>query len=546
MRRASNLAALDPLHLSVLWQRLIAIADEAASTLLRTAFSTVVRDANDYICMLLDRDGQAVVENSISIPAFTGALPKTMRHILARFPAAAWEPGDVVITNDPWIGTGHLPDFTVVSPIFHRGKLIGFAGSVAHMADVGGALWSADTTELYEEGLRIPISKLYRAGRIDETLLGVLRANVRVPDVVLGDLHAEIAANRTMAHRLIELIEEEGLDDLAPVSRAIQERAEAAMRRAITALPDGIYVSSCEIDGFDAPLTLRLAATIKGSEIAFDYTGTSPQQSRAINCAPTNTFAMTAHPLKSLLDPDTPRNDGSYRPVQVSAPEGSLLNPRFPAPVNARHLTFLHFASLVFQALADVIPDKVTAESGAPFIQVVFAGRNQHGEPFVYVPCDSPGMGARASKDGLSATPYPNNTGGAPIEVVEASSALMFWEKSLVPDSGGPGKTRGGLGVQLVAEILGSEPVKISVLGDRTRFPARGLRGGRNGLNSAILLNGVAIPNKGRRVLQPGDRLLFRMAGGGGCGDPRERARTMVAHDLAEGYISAEGARGYE
>lgn len=537
--------ASDSLHLPVLWDRLVAVADEAAMALVRTAFSTILRDANDYACMLLDRTGHAVAENSWAIPAFIGCLPHTMRHILRRFPKETWLPGDVVITNDPWIASGHLPDFTVVSPIFHRGGLFGFAGSVAHHADVGGVLWSAGTREIFEEGLRVPITRLYRGGEADATLVDVLTSNVRVPEQILGDLHAQIAADDVIARRVPELAEEEGISDLGQVAHAIQARAESAMRQGIEMIRGGTYRSTCELDGCEGPLTLCLTITVDGSDITLDYAGSSPQQPRALNVPLNNTFAHSAYALKCALDPHTPRNEGSYRPIRVQAPEGSLVNPRFPAPVNARHLTFLHFASVIFQALAPVIPERVTAESGAPFAQAIFSGTDDRGERFVYASFDSAGMGARPTKDGLSATPFPNNTGGAPVEVVEATTPLLFWEKALVADSGGAGRTRGGLGTQMVVETLSPQDIMLSVLADRIDHPARGMLGGQPGLCAAVLRNGTPINPKGISRLGPGDRLLVRNAGGGGYGPPEARARSDVQADLEHGYITPEGARSY-
>ncbi|MBM3526243.1 MAG: hydantoinase B/oxoprolinase family protein, partial [Alphaproteobacteria bacterium] len=462
----------DPLQLPVLWGRLIAIVDESAAVLVRAAFSSIIREANDYTCMLLDRDGGAIADNSFAVPAFIGCVSGTMRHALAKFPHATWRPGDVVITNDPWIATGHLPDFTVIAPIFRNDRLVGFAASVAHLSDCGGALWSADTTELYEEGIRIPLQHLYHAGQPNAPLFELLRANIRVPELVIGDIEAMIAANRITAERTLALMSEEGLPDLVAVSRGLQARAETAMRRAIATLPEGRYESHVEIDGWDAPLTLRLSVTIANASIALDYAGTSPEQRRAINVPINNTFAMNAYVLKCLLDPTTPRNEGTYRPITVTAPSRSLVNAQFPAPVNARHLTFLHFASCVMQALAPVLPNRVIGESGNPFTQVVFSGRDLAGDPFVYASFDSAGMGARAARDGLSATPYPNNTGGAPVEIAEATSALLIHEKALIPDSGGAGRHRGGLGTRMRVELHGQSPATISVLGDRITHPA--------------------------------------------------------------------------
>ena len=531
----------DPLYLPILLGRLRAVADEAATTLVRTAFSTILHEANDYACMLLDHTGQTVVENTWAIPAFICCAPQTVGHMLRRFPAASWQPGDVVITNDPWIGSGHLPDFTVVSPVFHGDRHVGFAATVAHHVDVGGVLSSAETGEIFEEGLRIPISRLYRAGRLNDELLDVIRANVRLPEQLVGDLQAQIAANRTIIDRTGELLASERLGDLASLAAAMQSQAEGAMRRAIDGIPDGAYRSRRELDGFDHPLVLDLELTVRGSEMRLDYAGTSPQQPRALNVPFTITNAHSAYAIKCLLDPDTPRNEGSYRPITVSAPVGSLLNPVFPAAVNARHLTFLYISPLIFEALAPAIPDRVIAESGTPFMHVVYSGTDDRGVPFIHVSFDSAGMGARPNKDGLSATPFPNNTGGAPVELVEAATPLLFHEKRLVPDSGGLGRFRGGLGTQLVVEALCTSPVLVSVMGDRTRNAPRGLFGGRGGSCASVLRNGEPVSPKARTILRAGDRLLIRNAGGGGYGPASARDPAEAQRDLEYGYVTHAG-----
>ncbi len=542
----SAAAAGDAMELAVLWGRLVAVADEAAATLVRTAFSTTLREANDYVCMLLDAGGLAIADNSTAAPSFVGTLPLTLRHVLAKYPPGTWRPGDVVITNDPWLASGHLPDVTLLAPIFHRGRLAAFAASMAHHADVGGLLWSADTAEIFEEGLRIPICRLYREGVRNDALYEVLETNVRVPGQVLGDLAAQLAALDTLGRGLAEVVEDAGLDDLTPVAAAMQRRAEEAMREAIRAIPPGRYAAEVEMDGFERPLVIRLAIEVAGSEMRLDYAGTSRQVSRAINVPLNNTFSHSAYALKAILDPRTPRNDGSYRPISVTAPDACLLNARFPAAVNARHVTFLFLSAAIFQALAPVMPDRVIAECGSPQMQLTYYGIDREGEPFIYVPFDAPGMGARPTKDGLSATPYAHNTGGASVEVVENMAPLLVWRKALVPDSGGPGRFRGGLGQELLVENRAPGPLMVSAIGDRVDHPARGILGGRPGKPAALLRGGTTPMNtKGRSLLQPGERILVRTAGGGGYGPPEAREAWRVAADVHSGLVTLEGTRDY-
>lgn len=533
------------LDVPLLAARLTAAVDEAAGLLVRTAFSTIIRDANDYVCMLMDAEGNALCENATAIPAFTGCLPITTAHLLGRWPADQLHPGDAFITNDPWIGTGHLYDVCVLVPIFAEGRCIGFAGSVAHMADIGGVTWGVDSRSIYEEGLRIPLSTLRRGGEPNRELIDLIRSNVRVPNEVLGDITALVNSNDVVAERVTAILKEEKLEDLTEVSEGICRSSEAAMRAVIADIPDGVYRSAVEIDGFNVPLTIGCSIEIRGSDIVVDYSDSSPAQEFAINVPLNNTFAMTAYVLKCLLDPLTARNQGTYRPLKVTAKPGTLLNAIDPAPVNARHLTFLHLASPIMQAMSGAIPENVIAESGSPFIQVVFNGLNARNQPYAHPTFDAPGMGARSHSDGLSATPFPNNTGGAPIEVVERYTGLRYLYKRLVPDSGGPGRYRGGLGSEIAVKVEGDTAVDCSILGDRVRNPASGVLGGGPGAPAMVELNGSSLPSKCRVRLHKGHILTIRNGGGGGYGDPRTRPAEAIARDREQGLVTEKGCLAY-
>lgn len=322
--------ALDPVGLEIIWRRLLAIADEAATTLVRTSFSPIVRESNDYSCVVFDAEGRAIAENTLGIPSFNAVMSRTLAHMLRWRPVHAWRPGDVSITNDPWMASGHLPDMTVLAPVFVGDCLLAWVGSIAHMVDIGGTLWSADTRDVFEEGFRIPPMLLLEAGRPNEHLLSLLRANVRLPEQVTGDVMAQVAAGETAARRLRELVAELGVSDLGGLSRTVCERAEGAMRRAIAAVPDGVYRSALDTDGTpDEPVHLEAAITVRGDEIEVDYAGTSGEVRHSLNTVFNYTEAYTCYPLKCALDPLTPRNEGSYRPIRVRAPEGSILNPHF-------------------------------------------------------------------------------------------------------------------------------------------------------------------------------------------------------------------------
>ncbi|GGG36694.1 hydantoinase [Caldovatus sediminis] len=546
MSGADTDEGFDPITLEIYWSRLISIADEAAAALLRTAFSTIVRESNDFATVLMDRNGDSVSENTGGIASFSCILPRTTKAFLAAFPPETWRPGDCVITNDPWLATGHLPDFTTVSPIFHRGRLVGFAGSIAHSPDVGGALWSADCREVFEEGIRVPPMRLLREGRRNEELVGLLRANVRVPDQVMGDLEAQVTANQVCAARVAEFLEDAGLDDLQALSRALGARADRAMRRAIAALPDGTWRATIEADGFDEHVTrIACAVTVAGERMLIDFAGTSPQVDRGINCVMNYTHAYAVYPVKCALDPFTPRNEGSYRAIEVTAPEGSILNPRFPAPCSARQLTGHLLAGAIYKALSTVIPDRVIAEcGGAPTMRCLFSGLDRNGDRFSQILFASGGMGASPHRDGLPTTAFPTNAGAGSIEAFESVAPLVVWKKELRPDSGGPGRFRGGLGQEAEIEVRAPGPLRLSLLSDRRDHPASGILGGAPGAPAEITISDGTRPHpKSRTTIRPGARLTMRYAGGGGYGDPRERDPAALREDVRNGYVSPAAAR---
>jgi N-methylhydantoinase B len=536
----------DPVTLEIYWSRLISIADESAAALLRTSFSTIVRESNDFGTVLMDANGDSLSENTGGIPSFSGILPRTLKHFLARFPKETWKPGDCVITNDPWLATGHLPDITMAMPIFHDGVLVGFSGSIAHSPDIGGSLWSADCRELFEEGIRIPPAKFLVEGEPNALLEEMILSNVRVPDQVLGDLNAQVTANRVCGRRLSEFLGDSGLADLTGLSRALQQRAEAAMRRAIEAVPDGVYRAGLDADGFDADEThIECAIRIIDSDLEIDYTGTSPQINRGLNTVMNYTYAYSAYPIKCALDPATPRNEGSYRPIAVTAPEGCILNPRYPAPCNARQLTGHLLAGAIYKALAEVIPERVIADSGsAPSMRAVFNGVDRQGNPFSQILFASGGVGACPHKDGLSTTAFPTNAGAGSIEAFESISPLVVWKKEFRTDSGGAGRYRGGLGQECEIEVRSDKPLQISLLSDRWYHPAQGVLGGLEGATSSIEFNDGTVPHqKSRTSIDPGLRLHMRFAGGGGYGEPRSRDKQLILDDIKNGYISEAAAR---
>lgn len=536
----------DPVALQVVWTRLVAIADEAAATLRRTSFSPIVRESNDFACVIFDAAGNALAENTIGIPSFNMTISRTLAHFLAIRPASEWQDGDVGLCNDPWLTSGHLPDITIVAPVFLGGCLVAWTGSIAHMADMGGALWSADTRELFEEGLLIPPLLYVKAGVANTDIEAIIRGNSRLPDQVLGDIAAQIAAGDAAAAGLRELIEREGIEDLASISTEICARTERFMRAAIARMPDGVYRSGVDLDGTgEEPVHIEVTVTKQGEELFVDYAGTSPEVGRALNTVMNYTEAYTCYPLKCALDPNTPRNEGTYRMIHVTAPEGSILNPRRPAPVYARQLVGHCLAAALYKALAPALGKALLAESGsAPTLRVIISGYRENRRRYTGILFINGGMGARAAQDGLSATCFPSNVVCGSMEIIEALTPLRIWRKELAPDSGGPGRQRGGLGQDVEIELATDQPGTLSLLVERREHPALGVEGGGSGAPSRVVWNGQedGFPLKGKSRIAGGDRLVVRYPGGGGFGDPRERDRALVQKDVDAGLVSAAAA----
>jgi N-methylhydantoinase B len=527
---------LDAVTLEVLWTRIISIVDEAAKAIVRTSFSTLSNEANDFACVLTDARGYALAQNSGSIPSFIGTLPATVRHFLREMGADAMRPGDVLVTNNAWMGTGHMSDVSLVKPIFLHGRLVAFSATTSHMPDIGGRIRAIEAREIFEEGLHIPLTKLVDAGRVDATLVGLIRANVRTPDQTIGDIWAQVSANELMERRVTALLIEAELDSLAEVGDEIFGRSERAMRAAIRAVPDGTYRYAFRTDGTEAPFDFKIALTVAGDEIVADYTGSSPQQPRAINCVLAYTYAMTAYAVRCALLPGLPNNEGMYRPVAVRAPEGCLLNPRFPAAVVSRAVTGHYVPLLVLGALHRVIPERVMAGVGSPLWAVTQSGTRDDGRPYTAVLFFNGGMGATPVKDGEHVLSWPSNISSTPVEVAEQNSPVFFHYKRMRPDSGGAGRFRGGLGQDILIESRSERPVVASFMAERTKLPAPGLAGGEPGGLGDVRINGRRIDNRKQHVLSRGDRVLVRTPGGGGYGPPRARDRRLVARDRALGY----------
>ena len=537
----------DPITLEILWNRLISIADQSATTLVRTSFSTIVRECNDYACVLMDRNGDTLAENSGAIPSFVGTMSRTVKHFLRRFPQDTWRPGDVVITNDPWMGTGHRPDFSMATPVFREGQLVAFTGIIAHASDVGGSIFSADNRSVFEEGLGVPPMKLFSEGVPNEGLFEMVRYNVRLPEQVTGDFMAMVAGCEVAGRQLVAFMDEYGVEMLEALSQNIQARAESVMRRAIDMLPDGTYSHTVSLDGFDEPIRIACAVTIDGDELAVDFEGTSEQVDQGgVNVVEAYTWAFTTYPLKCVLDPLTYRNEGSYRPFKITAPVGSILNATYPRAVSSRHLTGHCITAAVFGALAPILPETVIADSGStPQYISFFSGLTQAAQPFSLMLFLSGGMGASSDEDGPHCSPFPSNPVPGSVEVTESIAPLVVWKKELLPDSGGAGRYRGGCGQEVVIEVTSPKRSELSMISERWDYPAEGLDEGLAGGRAAAIKTapgGRVLPEKGRTVLDPGDVIRLTTAGGGGFGRPEERDVERVTEDLRNELISEAAA----
>ncbi len=527
----------DAVFMEVLWTRLISTVDEAAKAIVRTSFSTLSNEANDFACVLTDAWGQSLAQNSGSIPSFIATLPRTVRYFLDVVDEDEIRPGDVLITNDPWIGTGHLSDVCLVKPIFLGDVLVAFSATTSHVPDIGGRLRAIESRQVFEEGLQIPPMKLIDGGTIDETLVKLIRCNVRTAEQTIGDIWAQVGANELMAERIQALMTNYGLSSLDDFAGELFERTETAMRNAISALPDGTYDFEFQTDGADEPYRFKVAITIEGDEILADYAGTSAVQPRAINCVMAYTYAMTAYAVKCALLPDLPNNEGMFRPVQVTAPEDCLVNPKYPAAVVARSNTGHYVPLAVFGALNKVIPNKVMAGAGSPLWVFTVTGTDDTGKTFANVLFFNGGMGATQTGDGEHCLSWPSNISSTPVEVAERNGPLHCHFKRLRPGSGGAGKTRGGLGQEIEFKCTSERPLIAMFMTERIKFAAPGFNSGEVGTLGRVEINGSIIDVHKQYVLNKGDRVLLCTPGGGGFGNPALRGADDSDSDQRLGYV---------
>ncbi len=551
LAEARALIESDPVSLEIMWARLVTVVEEMWHTIVRTAFSLIVSEAQDFATDLLDPDGESLAHSPRAMPVFNLTVPIAVKALLKKYPAETLEPGDVLITNDPWLCAGHLFDIAVVTPVFREGRVVALTATVGHVGDIGGTKDSLRAREIYDEGFQIPPMKLYRAGVANEDLLTLLHTNVRKADEVLGDLHSFVAANQLGADRLLAFMNDYGMHDLRALAATVQDRSEQAMREAIRALPDGVY----ESEVFNNPLGTKLRYPVKvvvaGDTIEVDFEGAPPQQPQGgLNCTFTYTAAHTTYPLKCILSPQIRSNAGCYRPFTVKAPAGSILNCDKPVAVNLRTRTGWYIAPNIFRALAEAAPGQVQAATGLPHAVNIY-GRDSSGHVYADHFFMGGGQGACARTDGKSALLYPTSASNTSIELMETRAPVLVLEKTLVADSGGPGRQRGGLGVRTALRKLHEDglPTLFSVYPEGVGIANEGLFGGRHGggVHGVVKdLDGNIVQDCGTGelvTLSRTDRVVeVQLAGGSGYGDPTARPRARLDDDVADGYVSAAAA----
>ena len=547
---------LDPITLEVVRHKIEGIADEMEDTLLRSSFSPIVKEGLDASASLFMPDGTTLAQ-ACAIPIHLGTLIPAVAEILRAYPVPTMREGDIFILNDPYAGGTHLPDIIVVMPVFAEGRVLSLSAAITHHQDVGGLSPGSvptNATEIFQEGIRIPALKLREAGVFNETLIELLKKNVRIPEIFMGDLNAEVAACTVGARRLAALAEAYGAEPLTAIFESLIDRSEAMTRAALRALPEGTYrhVDYLDNDGIelDKRIRIEVAATVADGTVALDFTGTSPQVKGPLNAVPSGALAAAYYAIRAVTDPAIPSNGGCFRPVSLHLPEGTLVNPLPPAPVNARTATIKAITGTVLGALAQAVPDKVPAANAGALLVMAFGGIDRAGQPFVVGDLVAGGSGAGAGSDGVDVIETDaTNCMNLPAEALEMEAPIRLNRVALRRDSGGAGTHRGGLGVVREYEVLAGA-VSFSHRGERHFTEPPGHAGGRAGAKAHSVVHradGTAevVPSKLETILGPGDRVVVETAGGGGYGDPALRDRERVREDLANGKVSARAVNSY-
>jgi N-methylhydantoinase B len=532
----------------IMWNRLIAVVEEQATTLVRTAFSTSVREAGDLSAGLFDRRGRMMAQAVTGTPGHVNAMAESVGHFLSAIGPQHMFEGDVYLTNDPWQGTGHLHDITVVSPVFRGGAHVGFFACTAHVVDIGGRGFGPDASEVYEEGLLIPIMKFAERGTVSSELIRIIRFNVREPDQVVGDIYSLAACNEAGDRRLQAMMAEFGIDTLEGLADFIIDTSSAATHAAIATVPDGVFRNEMRVDGFEAPVDMVVTLTVAGDSLTADFTGTSGMSRFGVNVPEVYTRAYACYGLKCAIAPEVPNNAGSLAPFRITAPEGCILAARRPAPVSVRHVLGHLVPDVVLGALHRALPGTVPAEGASALWTIPVSARpdvdgegSKRAEVLMF---NSGGTGARPGLDGLSATAFPSGVKTMSVEATEQVGPLVIWRKDLREGSGGAGARRGGLGQVIEIEARPGHHLFFNAMFDRVDHPARGRDGGGPGAPGRVeLTDGTVLASKGRQPVPGGRRLRLSLPGGGGFGPARDRDPDLVRADLAAGYITPEQAR---
>jgi N-methylhydantoinase B len=529
--------ALAQIHRQIMWNRLIAVVEEQAQTMIRTAFSTTVREAGDLSAGIFDLRGRMMAQAVTGTPGHVNSMAESVGHFLRKFPADTMQPGDHYITNDPWLGTGHLHDLTVVTPAFHNDRIVGLFANTAHVIDVGGLGMGPEGRSVFEEGMYVPIVKCFDRGRANETFFDFMRAGSRLPVELEGDIYSLCACNDAGAHRLAEMMDEFEMDSLEPLAAFIFDSSHRATLAEIARLPKGTYRAEIRSDGYEEPVTLRAEMTILDDGIEVDYAGTSGLSSRGIN-----------------VPPEIPNNWASLAPFRMKIPEGCILNAPRPYPVSVRHVIGHLLPDLMMGCLHQAVPERVTAEGasalwnpplrGGSSVSGQARGNRPVVPDFEIITFNSGGTGARPASDGLNATAFPSGVRTMPVEATENVAPIIFWTKQLRADSGGAGRTRGGTGQTMEIGAKGDLEFAVNAIFDRIANAPKGRDGGLDGSPGVVALkSGKTLRSKGFQVIPDGDRLILQLPGGAGMGDPAARDPALVARDVRDGLVSAENAR---
>ena len=539
---------LSVIELQILWNRLIAIVEEQAQTLMRTAFNPIVRESGDLSAGLFDLKGRMIAQAVTGTPGHVNTMANSVRYFLEQYPLEDMHPEDIYLTNDPWKAAGHLNDFMLVRPCFHQDALIGFTSCTSHLADLGGLGFGPDGSDVLDEGLFVPIFKLVDAGKLDETFMTILKGNSRVPIEVEGDTYALMTCVECGSRRTSECMADIGITDLVQISDYIIDTSRERTRDLINALPKGSYCYEMRVDGYDEPLDLVAVMTIADGEVVVDFAGSSGRSAKGINCPLNYASAYACYALKCALAPDIPNNEGALAPLIIKAPENSIANAQYPAPVAMRHVVGQLLPDVVFGCLHQAMPGLVPAEGTCCLWDLPMRGgysvdTDTSKTKFATELVHNGGTGGRCGKDGLSATAFPSGVMGSLVEITESVSPLIIWRREYCQDSAGAGEFRGGLGQ--VLEISSSEDAPISLFAalDRIHHAPRGREGGKNGeLGSLTLSNGDMLRSKGEQIIPAGQRMTVLTPGGAGYGDPKNRDLARIAQDLEFGLISPEAA----